>query len=227
MPGPKRKYTVPNAKRSFFRMKNVSRGQFPPSEVKTYRLRKWLKKYFVRAHKGEEPREIMEELRAAGLRVEDPGRASRKNVTVSPEIGDSLYHHLLSNNPKSTEKLLSQAFELIGKVHARGIMHGHPHMNNFFVKDGKVWLADFKLAERVSPDWNSAEDILHTFRKGHGRLGSVLRGASNLLEASPLSKSPNSAKLRRTCLEIMVSQYPCSEEVRQEVIERLLGKLGA
>lgn len=163
--------------------------------------------YYVRAYKSEKVHEIMSELHNAGLNVEEPGSASRKTVTVSGHIGKPLLAAFRGLSEKRKNRLMLDAFELLGKIHAQNVKHGHPHVENIVVSKGKVGFIDFRMAEKVKVNWNSAQDIDRKFWRDYAFIAGKFTFAQKI-----------NTRLLEAGFARLVAQYPCSAEVKTSVL---------
>jgi hypothetical protein len=109
---------------------------------------------------------IINKLNAIGVKTEQPFR--NEVLESVNDYGEKRYEMLYEGAGKSVFKLWKnqqlskkdikeiflQIVDIVGKMHAIGITHGHPHLNNFTVKRNndkwEVYLIDFKKAKDLT-----------------------------------------------------------------------------
>jgi hypothetical protein len=103
---------------------------------------------------------------------------------------------------------------IIGRMHALGVEHGHVTMNNVHMYGSKLCLTDFSMAEQKRVDWNSTNSIYYAFIRDYStrilRIGSVL-----------------DIQFCKEFFRRIVSNYPTSKKIKQELIELLDSDLRA
>ncbi len=121
-----------------------------------------------------------------------------------------------SSQRKLVQALISKCARTIGRVQAEGVTHRHPHLNNFVVSGNRVGLIDFKRAETVSPNiWSSAGKIFGAFETDYSYFYAWwpdwLRSVSG----------PWQEFVAKTAWQQMVRPYPCSPEIKKQLVQRL------
>ena len=113
------------------------------------------------------------------------------------------------NQSKHTEK----ALEAIGKMHALGVMHGHPREGNINVlPDGRVEIADFKLAVLKKGIMEKTADEIFAFFDPDYRyawsLGFRVGMKKTDILQRVINQYPISNEKKGILLEIIRNKYP-------------------
>ncbi|MFH0955003.1 MAG: hypothetical protein V1777_02780 [Candidatus Micrarchaeota archaeon] len=116
----------------------------------------------------------------------------------------------LQQQKRANYQILTKIFRMMGRVHSLGIRHGHPHPGNIVLQGNRVGLIDFKFAHWVSKEcWKSHNSLFLGFWDDYMWLGKIL---------SRLAIQP---KKRTALWRGLVSRYPCSEEIKQQLMKRI------
>lgn len=114
---------------------------------------------------------------------------------------------ITSNKVESREirGWLFKAFRMIGRVHALGVSHGHPHPKNIVVQGNKVGLIDFKQAKVVPNSiWAEPEKIKRKFHEDYLKLA--------------LTSDLFFQKGKKRLFSALVARYPCSQAVKEQLL---------
>lgn len=111
---------------------------------------------------------VREAMARRGVRLEpDSGVESKPSelLLLVPASGRSLFSFMVSRE-FDKEKMLAY-FEALGTMHGTGMAHNHPHLGNFFEKDGVVGVHDYSLATFHNVNWKDPENILAAFENDY------------------------------------------------------------
>lgn len=167
-------------------------------------------KFFYREVSPERLKElkgIIRQLEAKGILCEIIVSVSKKGnrrIVKVKNIGKSILQ------VKITKNLLEKVAELIGKMHAAGIEHLHPHQGNIVVsRKGRLGLIDLSLASKRKVDWKSSQSIYLAFKEDYSTLN---RAFGAFLRSSQETKN---------FFEKIVSKYPASKKVKAAVFDSI------
>lgn len=196
----------------------------PPEMVRRIRalLEKRTKKYlgqnvtiFVK-NVTQEELDIIARLRKAGILTEMPFDFKLKTANDRERgpmgflnAGKSFAEAVITekNNTKLKAMFMSVA-DIIGKMHALGIEHGHVTTGNVHLHKGRLCLTDFSMAEQKVVDWNSMQSIYNAFVRDYATRILRSKGGANMAFCKEF--------FRR-----IISYYPAPETVKQKLIKKL------
>lgn len=122
-------------------------------------------------------RRIRERLKAAGVRVEEPMEIDLKNGKELFARGENmpllLSHYGIGRSPlHDCRYAIAQIIRMIVRMHAAGIVHGHPHINNFVVdKKGRVTMIDLGMARYYARQPRNAKEFIRRYAIDLQRVG--------------------------------------------------------
>ncbi|MEK6973468.1 MAG: hypothetical protein AABW72_05520 [archaeon] len=149
------------------------------------------------------------ELLESGIPVEEPFERKPKGPNRLMgyfSMGDATVEDVLERlSPKEKRSVAKQMISLISRIHNKGMIFKHPHLQNIAIQKGRVriGLFDFKLISRVNVDWHNPKSIFDSFRVEYGtlrnnmiKLGLSLAEQESLFEAliSRYARLPNTEK---------------------------------
>ncbi|MDO8634467.1 MAG: hypothetical protein Q7K34_04220 [archaeon] len=157
--------------------------------------------------------------RTFGNLMEGTKKKNRKKKKAIPQKSTD------PNSPESQRKrqtlrVLYKVFRMMGKVHALGVCHGHPHEENIVIRGNRVGLIDFKLASAEKPRelWRlPAQEIVNFFSSDYSRLEKDLLTNVLSMPGAPFGRR----ELVKKLFSAMVNRYPCSMEMKKEVLRQI------
>jgi len=126
-------------------------------------------------------------------------------------------------------KILSAYARQLGKIHALGYLHGHPHSENFAVKGNKVSVIDLKDIKKHNIDWSNANEIYRTFSNDYNFLllgGKGLAVFEESMRIYVYTRGIGGEKFKQKetfrFLSRLISRYPTNDKVKKEVLAKIL-----
>ena len=112
---------------------------------------------------------IRERLKKAGIRVEEPiqdlkdGRELFARGENAPLL---ISRYGIGHSPlRDCRRAIAQMIQMITRMHAAGIVHGHPHINNFMAdKQGRLTMIDLGMAKQYARQPRTIQE----FKKRYG-----------------------------------------------------------
>jgi len=104
-------------------------------------------------------------------------------------------------------EVLISLSDIIGKMHAQGVEHGHATLSNALIHNGKICVTDFSMAEQKHVNWNSAESIYNSFLRDYATI--IFRPRRNFY-------------LSESLFNLIISHYPTSKEIKREVLSKIM-----
>jgi len=158
--------------------------------------------------------------------INNVGRTLKEN----PNLNQKRKNKLLIEASKRIKSLLSKSARQIGKMHAIGYRHEHPHWDNFVFRGSQVGIIDFKYAQKMEIDWGSAKKISGFFLGDHYTLYGEfydleLEVVRNLLPTSAIplwNRYFNYDIERQKFMERVINQYPISPATKKAVLQKIV-----
>ncbi|MDD4983674.1 MAG: hypothetical protein PHH82_02415 [Candidatus ainarchaeum sp.] len=154
--------------------------------------------------------DIVKYLHNSGVNVEEPFRFEVPENGHHPmafmDMGKSITQSVLED--PSNPHIFPAFFRELGKMHALGVEHGHPHFQNATYKDGKVYFIDFSLAKRKQIDWSDPANIFRAFREDYMCI--LYNHYEYFGEKRILA-----------LLEEIINNYPTTQKIKEELIKRM------
>ncbi|QQR92916.1 MAG: phosphotransferase [Candidatus Iainarchaeum archaeon] len=112
---------------------------------------------------------IRERLKKAGIRVEEPMMDLKdgKELFARGENAPLLISQYgIGHSPlRDCRRAIAQMIRMITRMHAAGVVHGHPHINNFMVdKKGRLTMIDLGMAKYYARQPRNIQE----FKKRYG-----------------------------------------------------------
>ena len=136
----------------------------------------------------------------------------------SPTFGGLLRPKDTKAANQINRSVAEQAAVLLGKMHALGVTHNHPHEGNFTWRRGKVGLIDFKFAKKAS-----FKQLMRSPLRFHEANVSY-RPANDYHEFSSLLRQVLGFKTLKQQLpffKMLVDQYPLTEKQKKNRLEQI------
>ncbi|MFH1391560.1 MAG: hypothetical protein ABIH20_04580 [Candidatus Diapherotrites archaeon] len=109
-------------------------------------------------------------------------------------------------------------FEALGTLHSLGVSHNHPHLGNFFRRNGKAGVFDFSNVKFGNVDWKSPERIIDFFQVDYSvALDNFLMTAVRNKRLQERIKQEQIGDV----LQELVKPLPASQRVKQVLVEEL------
>ena len=167
---------------------------------------------------------VVKRLRRAGVFVPKVKKVDRTNQIAEFEKEGTALVHLISKSLGKRKALspqqlqhfapfLAKAARALGRTHAAGVQHMHPHFGNIVVKGNKVGLIDFKRAKIVEVPWTHPSTIYNAFEFDLFWIHRVFE------KYSREQNRPFFQAQKKRFFEIMVKNYPCKPEVKKALLE--------
>ncbi|WP_462427438.1 lipopolysaccharide core heptose(II) kinase RfaY [Fusobacterium varium] len=149
-----------NDQRSYVALINIEGANFVYKQPIEKNNRKWQR--FLSIFRGSESRrefKNIEKIREVGLNGADPRLAVEKKGGLVV-IDSYLIYSYIDGRESSFEDIEMISQEL-RKIHDLGFLHGDSHLNNFLIKDNKVYLIDTKLEKNKYGNFGKSFEFMY------------------------------------------------------------------
>jgi len=120
----------------------------------------------------ERQKDLILNLHSNGLMVEElflsRDKFKGRSEILFRDAGMSLVDVFNEASFSERKALVSKVVEILVTLHLNGVVHKHPHFNNFVLdKNGALRIIDFKLAKSIEVDWKSSRSVLDAFSEDY------------------------------------------------------------
>lgn len=162
---------------------------------------------------NERTRQIRDRLKAVGIRVEEPIADLKNRKELFARGGNMpllISHYGAGRSPlRDCRPAIAQIIRMIVRMHAAGVVHGHPHINNFVVdKVGRVTMIDLGMARYYKQQPRNRNEFMKRYQNDIHRVGFAL---AHLMYNVPGTKwyqvEANGLDTASIIVERMLKQY--------------------
>lgn len=149
-----------NDQRSYVALINIEGENFIYKQPLEKNNRKWQR--FLSIFRGSESKrefQNIEKIREAGLNGAVPYLAVEKKEGLTVVYSYLIYSYI--DGRESTFKDIEIISRELKKIHDLGFLHGDSHLNNFLIKDDKVYLIDTKLEKNKYGNFGKSFEFMY------------------------------------------------------------------
>jgi hypothetical protein len=135
-------------------------------------------------------------------------------------------HRQLEQKRRVALQWMANVFRMMGRVHALGIDHGHPHSGNILLQGNTPGLIDFKLARTVPKEsFNDLESLVSHdlgFHLDYSCLSDIYAPLSNPGHWLFIQNPARRKVVIRRLWGRLVARYPSPDRIKRPLLEYLL-----
>ena len=149
-----------NDQRSYVALINIEGENLIYKQPIEKNSRKWQR--FLSIFRGSESRrefQNIEKIREIGLNGADPRLAVEKKGGLV--VIDSYFIYSYIDGRESNFEDIEIISQELKKIHDLGFLHGDSHLNNFLIKDNKVYLIDTKLEKNKYGNFGKSFEFMY------------------------------------------------------------------